>query len=106
MEKEKIYGSSDINIEDQQILKASGNSSSNNANLDKYKEFLIILKEDLRKLMDKNLALGNEINETEEERQYYLGKIQNVMNFCKKVDGENDATAIADIITHVPEDFK
>jgi hypothetical protein len=99
MEKEKYYGSE---TQEEKVIK---NPKIGKANLDKYKDFLMILKDDLRKLMDKNIILNNEINETEEERQYYLRKLMNVMNFCKKSDCP-ETKEIMNILSHVPEDFK
>ncbi len=101
MEKEKYYGSetkNDITI-------------SNSSN--KYTEYINLLQEDLRKSMDNNLSLSNEISEVEEERQYYLGKLIKVINFCDDIKQENiDSDTklyldnILQIIKHIPEDFK
>jgi microtubule-associated protein, RP/EB family len=83
-----------------------------NSMLDKYRDFFSILKDDLRKMMDKNISMTNEINDIEEERQYYLEKINNVLNFCEKKKSQmknKDVSVLDDIvkmIKHVPEDFK
>jgi hypothetical protein len=83
-----------------------------NSMLDKYRDFFSILKDDLRKMMDKNISMTNEINDIEEERQYYLEKINNVLNFCekKKSQMKNKEVSVLDdivkMIKHVPEDFK
>jgi hypothetical protein len=104
MEKEKLFGSEGVSVPNEEVVK-SPKTGVGKANLDKYKDFTAILNDDLRKFMDRNITLNNEINEAEEARQYYLGKLMNVMNFCKKFEG-TDSTEIVNIITHVPEDFK
>jgi hypothetical protein len=93
MEKEKFYGSEN--------KPQPGN------------EYISQLQEDLRKIMDKNISFSNEINEIEEERQYYLGKLIKVMNFCEEMKVNNIDTTTKDyldniihIIKHIPEDFK
>lgn len=83
-----------------------------NSMLNKYKDFISILKDDLRKMMDKNISTTNEIHDIEEERQYYLEKINNVLNYCekKKLQMKNKEIRVLDdivkMIKHVPEDFK
>lgn len=82
--------------------------------IDKYKDFFSILKDDLRKIMDKNLSMSQEVNDIEEERQYYLEKINTVLMHCQKKLDSGKLTPeaasmlenIVKIITHVPEDFK
>ncbi len=103
MDKEKYYGSE---------IKKEVNSSSTPGN--KYGDLVNSLQDDLRKMMDININLSNEINEIEEERQYYLGKILKVVNFCEDIKTknnlENDTKQYLDniiqIIKHIPEDFK
>jgi DNA repair ATPase RecN len=81
---------------------------------DRYKNFYEILKEDLKSQMDCNVNLVQEINDIEEERQYYLDKINNVLSFAQyklesfNIDPESEELLenIIKIITHVPEDFK
>jgi hypothetical protein len=80
----------------------------------KYEDFLSILKDDLQKKMEKNLSKIEEINDIEEEREYYLEKIHKVLLFCEKNlnSGKNKAETqkimndIVKIIKQVPEDFK
>lgn len=93
MDKEKLYGSE------------SKQQPSN--------EYITLLQDDLKKIMDKNNSFSNEINEIEEERQYYLGKLIKVMNFCEEMKIHNIDTTTKDyldniiqIIKHIPEDFK
>ena len=93
MDKEKLYGS--------ETKQQPGN------------EYITLLQEDLKKIMDKNISFSNEINEIEEERQYYLGKLIKVMNFCEEMKIHNIDTTTKDyldniiqIIKHIPEDFK
>jgi hypothetical protein len=85
MEKEKYYG------------------NKPNDETNQYSEYINLLQDDLKLIMDKNISLSNEITEIEEERQYYLSKLIKVMNFCKQ---HKDLDNIIDIIKHIPEDFK
>ena len=81
--------------------------------LDKYKHFMTLLKDDLKKSIENNLVLSADILEIEEERNYYLEKLKVVYNFCnkklEKVSNEDDKSNINEvlkILNHVPEDFK
>jgi hypothetical protein len=113
MEKQKFFpGGGDLtkNLENKNI------EINNNLNpvIDKYKDFFEILKDDLRKKMDSNLQLSQDINDIEEERQYYLDKINNVLIFARnKINSEETNPEsikilenLVKIITHIPEDFK
>jgi len=131
MDKKKFFGEQAEKIEkeyiniDNSINAGSNVNSSRNAvveanpiqhKIEKYKDFFIILKDDLRKNVDRNIIITREIQEIEEERQYYLDKINNVLKFCKdKIEKRNEDTDISTIqdleditklIVHVPEDFK
>ena len=85
-----------------------------NSMVDKYKDFFSILKDDLKKTVDTNVLMSTEIHDIEEERQYYLDKINNVLNYCDKKRNSNkikpETINLLDemikIIKHVPEDFK
>lgn len=81
--------------------------------IDKYRDFLSILNEDLRKTMDRNKQMSNEINDIEEERTYYLDKLNNVKKFCSRKqkesieeDTKKKLEDIVKIIFHEPDDFK
>jgi hypothetical protein len=139
MEKQKYYGTTDINniaihkdigystatnniniltLNDINLKNYSSNpypmQNSYDPTLQKYKEFLEILKDDLRKTLDNNISLSKEIHEVEEERQYYLDKLKNVLKFCEikensnklQEDSEKLIENIKTIIKHQPEDFK
>lgn len=94
------------------------NHNSNNYNVDemseKYKNYFKILQEDLSKSLEKNKIYSQEIFDIEEERNYYMNKLENVLTLCESVlKNENQSietcemmTDIIKIITHVPEDFK
>ena len=90
----------------------NSNSRRINILIDKYKDFLGILKEDLKKNMEKNTIMANEIHDIEEERTYYLDKLQNVHKFIgEKRDSVSEEIGtklddIVKIINHIPEDFK
>ena len=107
MEKDKYFGS---NFE----VKNNPTIIQIDTSNDKCKEFILILKEDLRKMIDKNLSLSLDINEIEEERQYYLGKLINLKNLCNNnldntessEDTKGIMSDILKILFHSPEDFK
>jgi hypothetical protein len=108
MEKDKYFGS---NFEIKNNPQTSIQIDTSN---DKCKEFISILKEDLRKMIDKNISLSIDITEIEEERQYYLGKLINLKNFCNnnidKADTSEETKSIMSdilkVLFHTPEDFK
>jgi hypothetical protein len=87
MEKQKFYGeekknnmninpvtplNNDISMEFSSLT----NNNQIQIKIDKYKDFFFILKEDLKKTLDKNVQIAREIQEVEEERNYYLEKIK------------------------------
>lgn len=80
--------------------------------LDKYREFLSLLKDDLKKCIENNMILSGDIIEIEEERNYYLDKLMSVNNFCGEKlqdaspNGKEILGEVVKILTHVPEDFK
>ena len=84
MDKQKFYGEekkTNININTNNDYSNEANSSIVNNNpvqhkIEKYKDFFYILKEDLKKNLDKNVQIAREIQEVEEERSYYLKKIK------------------------------
>jgi hypothetical protein len=87
MDKQKYFGEekknnlNTVNTNNDISLEAS--SSNINANpiqhkIEKYKDFFFILKEDIKKNLDKNVQIAREIQEVEEERNYYLEKMKEV----------------------------
>lgn len=106
--------------------KESNQTNINNANKDsngnynleemieKYKNYYKILQEDLGKNLERNKIYSQEISDIEEERNYYMNKLENVSGLCESVlvnenISEETCEMISDIvkiITHVPEDFK
>ena len=81
--------------------------------LEKYNLFFKLLEEDLIGYVDLNKKLSDEIHEIEEEKEYYLGKLHNICNFCenerKKTQNPNTKTLCDNIIsriTSIPDDFK
>ena len=82
--------------------------------IEKYKNYFKILQEDLTKSLERNKIYSQEISEIEEERNYYMNKLENVLNLCEVVLDDEEIsietcemmTDIIKIITHVPEDFK
>ena len=53
------------------------------AKLDKYKLFFKLLEEDLIGYVDENKKLNEEMHDIEEEKDYFLGKLQNINIFCE-----------------------
>jgi len=107
------------NLSNQESNSNNSNKESNgNYNLDemveKYKNYFKILQDDLNKNLERNKIYSHEISDIEEERNFYINKLENVLNLCEsQLANENisDETFemmndIIRIITHVPEDFK
>ena len=72
-----------------------------------------MLQEDLAKYINKNKFISNEISEAEEEKDYYLEKLQTIFDLCKeeekkaKTDNKKKICGdIMEIISNIPEDFK
>lgn len=96
----------------------SNKDANSNYNLDetveKYKNYFKLLQEDLAKSLERNKIYSQEISDIEEERNYYMNKLENVLNLCESVltnENVSEETCemmsdIIKIITHVPEDFK
>jgi len=81
--------------------------------LDKYNLFFKLLQEDLTKFINKNKLISNEISDAEEEKDYYLEKLQTIFDICKeeekKAKTENKKKICGDImniISNIPDDFK
>jgi len=81
--------------------------------LEKYNLLFKLLEEDLVECANNNKKLNDEINEIEEEKEYYLGKLLNIANFCQSQNQITENTKIKNIsseiikrINNVPDDFK
>lgn len=105
----------DNQISNTNMLSNDKNEKSSKVNLliEKYKEFLNILKDDLKRSIEGNMLLTSDITEVEEERNYYLDKLIVVYNYIKSKEsiGMQDEDKlkidnIMNIITHIPDDFK
>ena len=95
----------------------NNNINSNNEELDqkldKYNLFFKLLQEDLAKFINKNKFIINEITDAEEEKDYYLEKLQTIHDLCKeeqkKAKTDNKKKICEDImkiISNIPDDFK
>ena len=81
--------------------------------MDKYNLFFKLLQEDLAKFINKNKFIINEITDAEEEKDYYLEKLQTIHDLCKeeqkKAKTDNKKKICEDImkiISNIPDDFK
>ena len=93
-----------------------GNANTNDEldqKLDKYNLFFKLLQEDLGKYINRNKFMINEINDAEEEKDYYLEKLQTIYDICKdegkkaKTDNKKKICEdIMNIISNTPDDFK
>jgi len=96
----------------------NGNTQNNNNDeldqkLDKYNLFFKLLQEDLAKYINNNKIISNEIIDAEEEKDYYLEKLQSIFDLCaeekkkaKSEDKKKICEDIMNIISNVPDDFK
>ena len=105
------------NSEDENNINDINSSNNNNdeleQKLDKYNLFFKLLQEDLAKYINRNKFISNEISEAEEEKDYYLEKLQTIFDLCKeeekkaKTDNKKKICGdIMEIISNIPEDFK
>ena len=105
------------NSEDENNINDINSNNNNNdeleQKLDKYNLFFKLLQEDLAKYINKNKFISNEISEAEEEKDYYLEKLQTIFDLCKeeekkaKTDNKKKICGdIMEIISNIPEDFK
>ena len=107
---------------DEEDAKENNEDDNNNINsnneeldqkLDKYNLFFKLLQEDLAKFINKNKFIINEITDAEEEKDYYLEKLQTIHDLCKekqkKAKTDNKKKICEDImkiISNIPDDFK
>ena len=105
------------NSEDENNINDINSNNNNNdeleQKLDKYNLFFKLLQEDLVKYINRNKLISNEISEAEEEKDYYLEKLQTIFDLCKeeekkaKTDNKKKICGdIMEIISNIPEDFK
>ena len=94
-------------------MKKIMNYKINQTNIDKYKLFFKLLEDDLIGYVDENKKLNEEMHDIEEEKDYFLGKLQNINIFCENQNNKSQniktkehCTNIINIITNVPHDFQ
>ena len=86
----------DNDDDENNINEINSNSNSNDEldqKLDKYNLFFKLLQEDLAKFINRNKFISNEISDAEEEKDYYLEKLQTIFDLCadeKKKTKNND----------------
>ena len=109
-ENNKDNSEDENNIND---INSNNNNDELEQKLDKYNLFFKLLQEDLAKYINKNKFISNEISEAEEEKDYYLEKLQTIFDLCKeeekkaKTDNKKNICGdIMEIISNIPEDFK
>ena len=106
----------DSDDDENNINEINSNSNINDEldqKLDKYNLFFKLLQEDLAKFINRNKFISNEISDAEEEKDYYLEKLQTIFDLCKeekekaKTDNKKKICEdIMNIISNIPEDFK
>ena len=115
IEKDKFFNESesDSDYTNEDELGEYEENNELQSKLDKYKLFFKLLEEDLIGYVDENKKLNEEIHDIEEEKDYFLGKLQNINIFCEneKTKSQNSKTQehcenIINIILSVPHDFK
>ena len=77
----------DNDDDENNINEINSNSNSNDEldqKLDKYNLFFKLLQEDLAKFINRNKFISNEISDAEEEKDYYLEKLQTIFDLCKE----------------------
>jgi hypothetical protein len=111
-------GEEDNNDDDNNVNGGNDNGNLNNNDdldqkLDKYNLFFKLLQEDLARYISNNKNISNEIIDAEEEKDYYLEKLQTIYDLCneekkktKSGDKQKICQDIMDIISNVPDDFK
>lgn len=117
-QENKFLLRNNLRNQENNINNVSNKDSNENYVLDemieKYKNYFKILEEDLSKSIERNKIYSQEISDIEEERNFYMNKLENVLNLCETVlvdESTSEETLemmhdLIKIITHVPEDFK
>ena len=116
-----LNNNNDAEEQDENNMKENNEEENDNINnsdeldqkLDKYNLFFKLLQEDLGKYINKNKSISNEIADAEEEKDYYLEKLQTIYDLCKeeqkksKTDNKKKICEdIMNIISNIPDDFK
>lgn len=102
------------NVNNDNCNKATNENYNLDEMVEKYKNYFKILQEDLGRSLERNKIYSHEISDIEEERNYYMNKLENVLGLCESIlinENISEETCemmndIIKIITHVPEDFK
>ena len=115
IEKDKFFNESDSNSDytNEEDIAGYEENSELQLRLDKYKLFFKLLEEDLIGYLDENKKLNEEMHDIEEEKDYFLGKLQNINIFCenesnktKNLKTKERCANIKSIIISIPHDFK
>ena len=115
IEKDKFFNESDSNSDytNEEDIAGYEENSELQLRLDKYKLFFKLLEEDLIGYLDENKKLNEEMHDIEEEKDYFLGKLQNINIFCenesnktKNLKTKERCANIKNIIISIPHDFK
>lgn len=115
IEKDKYFNEedSDSDYTDSDEMANFEEDSELQNKLDKYKLFFKLLEEDLVGDVEENKKINEEMNDIEEEKDYFLTKLQNINIFCENERNKSQnlktkefCTNIINIITKVPHDFK
>ena len=115
IEKDKFFNDdgSDSDMSESDDMGNYEEDSDLQGKLDKYNLFFKLLEEDLIGYVNENKKLSDEIHEIEEEKEYYLGKLHKICNFCESESKrtrnsktKNICENIIKRITSIPDDFK
>ena len=115
IEKDKFFNESDSDSDytNEEDMSDYEEDPELQGKLDKYKLFFKLLEDDLIGYVDENKKLNEEMHDIEEEKDYFLGKLQNINIFCEDEKNKSQntktkehCTNIQNIITSVPHDFK
>ena len=115
IEKDKYFNEedSDSDYTDSDEMANFEEDSELQNKLDKYKLFFKLLEEDLVGDVEENKKINEEMNDIEEEKDYFLTKLQNINIFCENQNNKSQniktkehCTNIINNITNVPHDFQ
>ena len=115
IEKDKFFNESDSDSDytNEEELAGYEEDYELQEKLNKYKIFCKLLEEDLIGYLNDKKKLNEEMHDIEEEKDYFLGKLQNINIFCeneasksKNSKTKEHCSNIVNLITSVPHDFK
>ena len=115
IEKDKFFNESDSDSDytNEEEIPGYEENSELESKLGKYKLLFKLLEEDLIGYLDENKKLNEEMHDIEEEKDYFLGQLQNINIFCenesnksKNLKTKEHCTNIKNIIISIPHDFK